>query len=302
MAVVVVGSINVDMAARVDRIPEPGETYLAQEGWMGPGGKGANQAVAARRQGSDTRMVGIIGDDPLAAVAVSVMRECGVVLDDVKASRLRTGLALIWVDRRGHNTITVIPGANHGWPADFFNPGPALQSADVVLISLEIPLPVAVQAAIWARRYRCQVLVDPAPAPETLPVELWRADLLMPNRGEAERLLGIPIRSVRDAKQAVQQLRRRGADVGIIKLGGDGLVYAARHGVFYVPAVPITAVDTTGAGDAFAGVVAAGLAHGETVAESVRRAGKAAAFTCTRTGAQFAFPTAEEIGEERFAH
>jgi ribokinase len=270
MGVVVVGSINLDITARIDRTPEVGETRLAADGWIAPGGKGANQALAARRQGAPTRLIGSVGDDVFREPALALLSQEGV-------------------------DLTLLPRANRDLAPTLFAPGPAVAPGDVVLISLEIPLEVAAAAARWARRAGARVLVDPAPAPEALPPDLTRVDILMPNQGEAATILGQPVGDVREAKAACRALRQRGAQVGMVKLGSDGVVWATRQGVFYLPAVSVEAVDTTGAGDAFAGVLAAALAEGADLPTAVRRATHAAAIACTRPGAQPSYPTRAEV-------
>jgi ribokinase len=295
MAVVVVGSINLDITARIDRVPEVGETRLAQDGWLAPGGKGANQAVGARRQGAVTRLIGLAGDDQFRKPALALLEAAGVDLSLVGTGRHGTGLALIWLDPAGRNTITVLSGANHELSPEFFSPGPDLSRDDVVLISLEIPVETAVAAAEWARRHQARVLVDPAPVPASLPDPLWQVQVLMPNRGEAAQLLQSSIRDVKDAKAAARALRQRGPQVGVVKLGEEGVAWATRQGVFYLPAVPVETVDTTGAGDLFAGTVAAGLALGEPLPEALKRAAHAAAIACTRPGAQPSYPTRAEV-------
>jgi ribokinase len=295
LAVVVVGSVNLDITARIDRIPAVGETRLAEDGWLAPGGKGANQALAARRQGAETRLIGMVGDDQFGPPALSLLEAAQVDLSEVRRGQSGTGLALIWLDPRGRNTITVLPGANHELSPSALQASRPVGPQDIVLISLEIPVATAAAAAAWARRGRARVLLDPAPAPSELPPELWRVDVLMPNQGEAATLLGAPIRDVKDAKAAARALRQRGAGIGMVKLGAEGVVWATRQGVFYLPAVPIEPVDTTGAGDAFAGVLAAGLSLGETFSDAVRRATQAAALACTRRGAQPSFPLRAEV-------
>ena len=293
----VVGSINLDVTARIQRIPAIGETALAQDGYLSPGGKGANQALAARRMGGPVSLMGQGGQDALAELALSLLRRDGVNLDGVRPVDGMTGTALIWVDDAGNNTITVVSGANAQFAPQRLEPGPPLGRQDWVLVSLEVPLATARAAVLWAQNHRAGVLVDPAPAPVELPRELWAVSVLMPNRGEAERLLQVKIRDVRDAKAAARALRQRGAEVGIVKLGGEGLVWASRHGVFYLPPTPVRAVDTTGAGDCFAGVLAAGLEAKMSVGDAIGRAARAAAIACTRPGAQTAFPWAEELTE-----
>jgi ribokinase len=297
LAVTVVGSINLDITARVAGMPMVGQTALADEGWITPGGKGANQALAARLGGAATRLVGMAGDDPFRRPALALLEKGGVDLDLVRTGDSGTGLALIWLDAAGHNTITVLPRANRELLPDFFDPGPPLEAGDVVLISLEIPLDTAVAALEWARRGGAQVVLDPAPAPETLPARLWTADVLVPNQGEAARILGMPVADAKQARMAARALRQRGAGIGVVKMGAEGVAWATRQGVFYLPAQAVEAVDTTGAGDVFAGVLAASLALGDAFPAAMRRATQAAAISVTRPGAQPSFPTRHEVDQ-----
>jgi ribokinase len=223
------------------------------------------------------------------------LKAAGVDVGDVRVGTRPTGMALIMVDSLANSTIAVVAGANSELDPARLEAARAPGPDDTVLVSLEIPLATAAAAAQWARRARARLLVDPAPAPEHLPAALWRADVLMPNRSEAERLLRVRIRDVRDAKAAARALLEGGARVGIVKLGGDGLVWAAKSGVFYVPAFAVEAVDTTGAGDVFAGSLAAALDRGTGWADAIREAAAAAALACTKPGTQTAAPTLEAV-------
>lgn len=293
--VVVVGSTNVDVVAELRRTPREGETLLADRGWLAPGGKGANQAVAAARQGAAVRLVSAVGDDALADVALSVLATLGVDLRVRHVREKATGMALIWLDRTGSNTIVVVPGANGAVTPDLLAAEPKPGPGDVVLVSLEIPLAAAVAAADWARSGGATLLVDPAPAPAALPPSLWHADIVMPNRGEAEQLLGASIGSGEEVA-AARALAARGAKLGVVKLGADGLVWATATGESgRLPALEVAAVDTTGAGDAFAGALAAELAAGRDVRRALGRASWVAAVACTRVGAQTGTPTWSEV-------
>jgi len=294
--VVVVGSTNVDVVAELPRAPRTGETLLADQGWLAPGGKGANQAVAAARQGAAVRFLSAVGDDALAKVALSVLRTLGVDLKVPHVAGIPTGMALIWLAHSGSNTIVVVPGANGTVTPDRIWAQPKPGPGDVVLVSLEVPLATAVAAADWARAGGAALLVDPAPAPDALPASLWQADILMPNRGEAEQLLGGAIPPGEEVA-AARALAARGAKLGVVKLGADGLAWAKSTGDSgRVPALRVAAVDTTGAGDAFAGALAAELAAGqEEVEEALNRASWVAAVACTRVGAQTGVPTWSEV-------
>ncbi len=283
--VVVVGSVNVDVVAQLDRLPTEGETRPAQAGWIAPGGKGGNQAVAAARQSAAVTLVSVVGQDALAATALATLREVGVRLAVPERPDVPTGMALVWLDAAGRNTIAVVPGANASVDASQLEALDPLQPRDVVLISLEIPLATAVAAAEWARAGGARVLVDPAPAPAALPAALWHVDVLMPNQGEAEHLLGHDVVEGHE-EEAARELHTRGAQLAIVKLGGRGLVWSTRERTGRIDAWPIPVVDTTGAGDAFAGALAANLATGREFEDALWRATRVAALACTRAGAQ----------------
>ena len=294
--VIVVGSVNVDVVAQLDRLPMEGETRIAERGWSAPGGKGANQAVAAARQGAAVTLVSAVGRDGLAATALATLREAGVALAVPERPGAPTGMALVWLDGAGRNTIAVVPGANASVVASQIQALEPPQPTDVMLISLEIPLETAVAAAEWAHAGGARVLVDPAPAPAALPGALWRTDVLMPNRGEAERLLGHAV-ALGQEEDAARELCVRGARLAIVKLGGQGLVWSGAGQAGRIGAWPIPVVDTTGAGDAFAGALAANLAAGREPEEAMWRASRVAALACSRVGAQ-TVPTWEEVRQE----
>ncbi len=291
----VVGSVNLDVMAHLARMPAAGETVVAKSGALAPGGKGANQALAARRMGVPVTLVAEVGGDSFQEPALELLKADGVDLTQVRTTEAPTGIALIWVSPEGESTIVVMPGANQSFLPTRFDPGPPLAAGDAVLISMEVPETVVEAAFAWAVRHHVPVYLDPAPAPDRLSASLFRADVLMPNRGEAERLLGVELPDVRAAKWAAEKLVEREARVGIVKLGGEGLVYASRSGVFVRPAPRVPVVDTTGAGDCFAGVLAAGLVSGLGLSEAVDRAMDAAAVAVTRPGAQPSYPYIHEL-------
>lgn len=285
------------MTARVDHIVGPGETLVASDVLVSPGGKGANQALAARRMGADTVLVGSVGDDAFAMQALRLLRQAGVDLSRIQVVDRATGLAWVAVDRAGQNAITVIPGANAVTGAEALEAVRRLLGPrDTLVLQLEIPLETVAAAVNLARAAGARVLLDPAPAPSALPDACWQVDILTPNQGEAGQLLGGPaVRDVREAKAAARALRQRGPKVAVVKLGEAGVVWATAQGVFYLPAEPVTAVDSTGAGDAFAGALAARLDAGDPLPEAMRLANRAAAVSTTRRGAQVSFPDREEV-------
>jgi len=297
LAVVVLGSINLDLIAKVAQVPRPGETALAESLSMSPGGKGANQALAARRMGAETVMLGMVGEDAFAMQALKFLRQDGVDLSHIGVTReASTGLALISVEASGQNAITVAPGANAAIGADVLEAlAHLLKPKDWLLLQCEIPLDVVERAIRIAKEAKARVMLDPAPAATRLPRSFFQVDVMTPNQIEAETLIGHPVTDVRSAKAAARQLRSRGAEVAVVKLGDQGVVWATGHGLFYLPGEPVAAIDAVGAGDAFQGALAARLAAGDGLAEAIRWANHAAALSTTRHGAQPSYPYWEEV-------
>ena len=297
MAVMVLGSINLDMVARIDRVPQAGETRMAEGFQTSPGGKGANQALAAVRMGAQTHLFGMVGDDAFAMQALRFLRQDGVDLSQIGVTKEHaTGLALIVVEHNGQNAITVVPGANSAVGADVLKSlARSLGPRDILVVQNEIPVEVTERAMIMAREVRARILWDPAPASRNFPRSMFHATIIAPNQGEAEVILGTPIPDVRAAKQAAQQLRARGAEVGVVKLGEQGVAWATARGVFYLPAEPVQAIDAVGAGDAFAGALAACIDRGDSVGDAIRIANRAAALSTSRMGAQASFAWEKEV-------
>jgi ribokinase len=297
--IVVVGSINMDLVARVPRLPTPGETVIGRDLHFIPGGKGANQAVAAARLGAETTLCGRLGDD-----AFSATLRAGLEREGVETSRVLTttntasGVAWIGVDASGENAITVIPGANGAvTPADVESWSPCLQSADVILLQLEIPLDAVVSTAERARRYGTRVILDVAPAPASaLPEALWAADIVSPNQTEAAALTGIEVRDLASAERAARSLRDLGARCVVLKLGELGaLVLESRHAAVHIPAPVIEPVDATAAGDAFTAALAVAWSEGMSLCDAARFACAAGACACLAMGAQPALPTRDAV-------
>ncbi|MBN6042155.1 ribokinase [Amycolatopsis sp. 195334CR] len=281
--VVVVGSANADFFVDVPHIPAAGETVLGGDLRRSAGGKGANQAVAAARAGgAETTFVGALGRDDSADLLLASMREAGVRTDLVERVDAATGTALITVTSDGENTIVVAPGANSRLSLNAAQ-ADRIAAADVVLAQLEIPLDV-VHAAAAARRQGAVMALNAAPARE-LPDDIWAAlDLLIVNEHEAADLAGSP-EALLDRVPAV-----------VVTLGGEGCLVAERgRESLRIPGIRVEAVDTTGAGDTFCGVLAAALSRRSELAEAARLACVAAALSVTRRGAQAAVPTAAEV-------
>lgn len=296
MAVVVFGSINMDMVTRVPRLPRPGETVAGEGFGTAPGGKGANQAVAVARLGAATRMVGRVGDDVFGATLRENLARNGVEIGAVVVTPGPSGVAAISVDRSAENTIAVVAGANGAvGDEDVARLGGALDGARVLLLQLEVPVLAVVAAARLARERGATVILDPAPAlplpPEIFPL----VDLITPNSTEAAALVGYALTDDAAVERAGRELRDRVAGTAVVKLGARGAYVCGRDEAWWAPALPVTAVDTVAAGDAFNGGLAAALDEGLPLADAVRWATAAGAIAVTRPGAQAAMPTRAEL-------
>lgn len=299
--IVVVGSINMDLVVRSSRLPVPGETLIGRSLSQMPGGKGANQAVAAARLGAEVSIVGRIGTDAFGQTLLAGLVDEGInVAHVLKSADVSSGLAVISVDDNGENCITVIPGANGRMtPNDVVDAEEAVANSDILLLQLEIPLTAVLQAFSLARKHKVRIVLDPAPAQLDLTNDLLSADVLCPNEIEAEILTGLTITSIDDALAACERLRERGATLSIVTLGSRGVVFCDRdHNACLVPPCAVDAVDTTAAGDAFAGALSVALAEGRSAMDAIRFASAGGALAATRQGAQPAMPRRDEV--ERF--
>jgi ribokinase len=276
--VVVVGSANLDVVARTDRHPSPGETVLGSDLAEHPGGKGLNQAVAARRSGARVAFVGSLGADPAGALLRGVLAGEGIDDSRVVTASVPTGRAIIVVDRAGENSIVVIPGAN----AEVRCP-PELPPTTVTLAQLEIPLGEVAAAFRLARAAGSTTVLNPAPAADVPDEVLELADVIVPNQHEVTLLGG------------AEQLLSRGCRAVIVTKGGSGVDVVTSDGTEHVPAHPVDVVDTTGAGDAFCGSLSARLAAGDELLAAVRWAVVAGALATTVEGAVPAQPTADAV-------
>ena len=295
--VAVVGSLNMDLVARAPRIPQPGETIIGRDFHTLPGGKGANQAVAAARLGAKVAMVGRVGGDAFARPLLDNLAAAGVdhtfVVQDPGAA---TGVALIVVDAAGQNSIVVASGANMRLsPADVEAAETAIASADVLLLQLETPLQTATRAAQLAHAHGVTVILNPAPAQPLPPALLSLVDVLVPNESETALLTGLPIDSRARVEAAAGALRESGVGAVILTLGERGALLAQAGGTQAFPAFMVTAVDTTAAGDAFMGGLAVALAEGQSLAEGIRWGNAAGALAATQLGAQPSLPTRRAV-------
>ncbi|MGE0210748.1 MAG: ribokinase [Parvibaculaceae bacterium] len=301
MSVAVLGSINVDIAAYAERLPRPGETLHGTSYAVTLGGKGANQAVAAARLGSEVKLIGRIGCDRFGETAAAELADAGIdtalVLRDPEAS---TGIAIIGIDARGENAITVIAGANLALDGSDVERGRAgLASARVVMLQLETPPSVSYIGADIARAGGARVIFDPAPAPyEGLSPDLYRrVDILTPNEIEAEALVGFRPSNREEGARACRLLRERGIGTAIVKLGERGVCFLGPEGEGFVPPYKVASIDSVAAGDCFNGGLAFALDRGRPMAEAVRFAAACGALATTRRGAAASAPALPEVEE-----
>ena len=299
--IVVIGSLNMDLVVQAPRRPNPGETLFGTGFATVPGGKGANQAVAAARLGARVAMFGRIGDDIFGSTLRTGLEQESIDTRHLLVTPgVPTGTALITVDEQAENSITVVPGANNRLtPEDIGGLAQLVPGAKVVLLQLEIPLETVMQAAKLARRHGLTVILDPAPAPaENLPDELLSlVDIIVPNETEASILTGRSVSDARTARLAATDLLHRGVSMAIVKLGARGALLAAGNQFEHIPGFRVEAVDSTAAGDAFAGALAVGLVEGKSMHEAVVWANKVGALSATRFGAQTSMPSRLEADQ-----
>ncbi|MDE2970317.1 MAG: ribokinase [Chloroflexota bacterium] len=300
--IVALGSINMDLVAVASALPKPGETVMGDGFATLPGGKGANQAVAAARLGADVRMVGRVGDDVFGPMLIAGLEANGVDVSDVMTTPgSSSGIAVILLDGERQNSIVGIYGANMACDAVQVEAASrALDGADALLLQMEIPSGVSLAAAQIARRMGVRVIFDPAPA-SAIPLSSYEFfDIVAPNQSEAEVLTGVLVDGIDSAYEAARILRSQGARTAIIKLGEQGVVYASEEGSGHVAAFQVEAIDTVAAGDGFAGALAVALAEGQPVERALRFASGAGALVVTKRGAQDAMPDRAEV--ERLLH
>jgi ribokinase len=295
--VLVVGSANVDFTVQASRLPRPGETVSGGTLLVNYGGKGANQAVAARRLGAEVRLIACVGDDDSGqAIRESLATEGIGVAGVITSQGAATGTALIVVDGEGRNQIAVAPGANRTLGVEHVSArAEDFNWAEVVVCQLETPLATVAWALAAARQRRTITVLNPAPPTDAPLPFLALVDYLTPNDGEAERLSGALVRDRAGAAHAAERLRGRGPGVVVVTLGEDGALAQGADGQCHVPAFKVTAVDTTAAGDAFNGALAVALAEGRELRAALRFANATAALACTRRGAQPSLPARSEV-------
>jgi ribokinase len=296
--IAVIGSLIADMSVLTPRVPNVGENFLAHGFSIGPGGKGANAAVAAARSGAETVLVGCVGDDDFGRMLLGHLRQAGVDVEAVGVDpQAATAVAFIMIDAQGENTILVVNGANDRLSAGAVER--ALESQrgtlDSILIDFEVPEAAVAAGVCWGKDQGVPVIVDAGP-PRPYVQATWQGcTILSPNTLETATLVGYPIHDDATAEQAARQLLAAGPQAVVLKRGARGALLLTADQELSVPAFPVPVVDTTGAGDAFSGMLTVAVAEGLPLAESVRRANAAGALTVTRLGTMPAMPTRQEV-------
>jgi len=293
--VLVIGSLNIDMVAAVDKLPEKGETVLASNMEKFDGGKGANQAAAGSKFGAAVSIIGAVGNDEDGKALLERMRSMGIDITGVKLrDNEKTGAAWITVDLKGENSIVVISGANRTLDKEAIDANEALlREADVVLLQLEIPVETAAYAIDKAKENGCKVILNPAPAVKLGRDILEKVDILTPNESELDTLA--KCKKECSCLEKAQQLIGEGPANVICTLGAEGALLVNKAGHVKFPAFPVNAVDTTGAGDCFNGVLAAELSNNKSLEDAIKTAVIASALSVTKKGAQSSMPGRQDV-------
>ena len=289
--IAVVGSANIDLTTFTDRFPRPGETIFGQAFNLGFGGKGANQAAAARLCGADVFMVARVGDDLFGPATIENFKALGIDTTHVKqVEGLSSGVAPIFVEPNGQNRILVVKGANDALkPADVDAAANLLKAADCIVLQFEIPLETVYYTVAFARKHGIRCILNPAPGQSVEMRALTHLDYFVPNESEAETITGVAVRNVEDAKKCAEKLVAGGIRRVIITLGANGSLLIGEGVSEHVPPFAVKSVDSTGAGDAFIGSFAVFLAEGAPEREAVRRANLYAGLSTTGIGTQKSF-------------
>ncbi len=289
--IAVIGSANIDLTTFSDRFPKAGETIFGQKFDLGFGGKGANQAVAARLCGAEVFMVACVGSDLFGPATIENFKKLGIDATHVKQIEgVSSGVAPIFVEPNGQNRIFVVKGANDLLkPADVDAAADLLKTVDCMVLQFEIPLETVYYSVAFAHKNGIRCIVNPAPAQPLDLNALAGLDYFVPNESEAETITGTPVRNVDDAKRCAKKLLSGGVKRVILTLGANGSLLASREGMEHIPAFRVKSVDSTGAGDAFIGSFAVFLGEGLPEREAVRRANLYAALSTMSVGTQKSF-------------
>ena len=298
--IAVVGSANTDLITFADVFPRPGETLFGNNFDLGFGGKGANQAIAARLCGAEVLMVAKVGQDVFGEATFKNFNSFGVDTTHVKTvADAPTGVAPIFVEPNGQNRILVVKGANDKLaPADIDAAAADLSRVDTIILQFEIPLATIYHTVRFARAHDIRCIVNPAPAVPSTLADLTGADYFIPNETEAELITGLPVQTLEEAAACAAALVKKGFRRVVLTLGARGALLADSTGHVHVPPFPVNAVDTTGAGDAFIGSLAVFLAEGVAEQDAIARASLYAALSTTRVGTQKSFARRAEFETE----
>jgi ribokinase len=297
MRLTVIGSANVDLTFRVPGMPRPGVTEVCREYCLGFGGKGANQAVQATRLGAAVALVAKVGEDPFGPATVEQLQREGIATEHVTAARGRlSGTAVILVDPSGQNSIVTHAGPNVELTAeDIRRAATAIADSDILLATLEVHAEPAFEAFHAARGAGVRTILNPAP-PVDFPQELLiLVDIALPNESELEALTGMPAGAIDEVHAAAEELRRRGPKTVVVTLGERGAFLLDERGPELIPGRRVRAIDTSGAGDAFAGAFAVALGEGKSLRDAAHWANAVAASSVTRAGTQTSFARRDQI-------
>jgi len=286
--IAVVGSANTDLTTFIDRFPKPGETIFGQKFNLGFGGKGANQAVAAKLCGAEVFMVARVGDDLFGPATIGNFQNLGIDTSHVRqVAGVSSGVAPIFVDSSGQNRIIVVKGANDALkPSDVDAAADVLKSADCIVLQFEIPMETVYYVIQFARKHGIRCILNPAPAQPIDAEAIADLDYFVPNESEAETITGLPVRNLEDAQRCANKLLGSGVCRVIVTLGVNGALLAGRESMEHVRAFNVKAIDSTGAGDAFIGSFAVFLGEGLSEREAVRHANLYAGLSTTSVGTQ----------------
>lgn len=289
--IAVVGSANTDLTTFIDRFPKPGETIFGEKFDLGFGGKGANQAVAAKLCGAEVFMVARVGSDLFGPATIQNFQRLGIDTSHVRqVEGVSSGVAPIFVDSSGQNRIIVVKGANDALkPADVDAASAVLTSVDCIVLQFEIPLETVYYTIQFARKNGIRCILNPAPAQPIDAKSISDLDYFVPNESEAETITGLPIHNLDDAKRSAEKLLTSGIRRVIVTLGANGSLLAGHEGMEHLPAFSVKSVDSTGAGDAFIGSFATFLGEGLPEREAVQRANLYAGLSTTTVGTQKSF-------------
>ncbi|WP_321329397.1 ribokinase [uncultured Ilyobacter sp.] len=295
--ILVVGSINMDLVTRASKSPRIGETILGKDFKQIPGGKGANQAVAVARLGSDVSLIGMVGEDSFGDTLLSVIKKDGVDISGVGRCRDRsTGIATIVVDDDANNSIIVVPGANFEIEKEDIDANIKLyENSEIVVHQLETPLDIVEYSLKISKKLGKTTILNPAPAKAMSDEIIKNVDYLIPNETELELLSGVPVKTKEDILKACRKIMTKGVKKLIVTLGSKGAIYVDGEGSREFGVYKVDAVDTTAAGDSFIGGFTAALSKGESIEKAMDFATKVGAITVTREGAQTSLPTLDEV-------